>query len=227
MRSDGRGRSQRVAVVLATLSGGAALALAAVCSRVLRSTLLPQHQWAGGPLDVTAVAFTGVAALVVGLATAVARAVYAARSRGIDRLDGLRGARSLGAPVRTGLILVQAALSLVLLNGAAIFCGSFDAARKLDVGYAKENLLTVRLGTGWGGTLRLEAPGELPRTDGLDSAWRAWTSRRAAASRSGTARAPPGSSTRGSPGSSGPISPPSAVVCSWDGKRPLVRRWSA
>ncbi|MCY3842520.1 MAG: ADOP family duplicated permease [Acidobacteria bacterium] len=139
-------------LVLATLSGGAALALAAVASRVLRTTLLPEHQWAAGPLDATAVAFTGVAALVVGLATAVAPAVYAARSRGIDRLDGLRGARSLGAPVRTGLIVVQAALSLVLLNGAATFYGSFDAARKLDVGYAKENLLTVQMGTGWGGT---------------------------------------------------------------------------
>ena len=144
-------------LVLATLSGGAALGLAAVASRVLRSTLLPQHQWAGGPLDSMAIAFTAVAAFVVGLATAAAPAVYAARSGGIDRLDGLRGARALGAPVRTGLIVVQAALSLVLLNGAAIFYGSFDAARKLDVGYAKENLLTVQMGTGWGGTPREES----------------------------------------------------------------------
>ena len=192
-------------LVLATVSGVAALGVAAIAGRVLRSALLPQHQWTGGALDVTAIAFTGVAALVVGLMTAAFPAVYAARARALDRLDGLRGARSLGAPVRTGLIAVQAALSLVLLNGAAVFYGSFDAARKLDVGYAKENLLTVRLGTGWGGTplaestidametrvrllpgvldvaqttaapmtlvkagllLRVEAPGELPRTGG-------------------------------------------------------------
>ena len=101
--------------------------------------------------------------------------------------------------------MVQAALSLLLLNGAAIFYRSFDAARELDVGYAKENLLTVRLGEGWGAppleestidslearvrslpgvldvaqttaapmmmimaslALRVEAPGQLPRTDG-------------------------------------------------------------
>ena len=192
-------------LVLSTLAGVAALGLAAVASRVLRSTLLPGHQWAGGLLDVTAVAFIGLAVLAVGLLTAVFPAVYAARARGIDRLDGLRGARSLGAPVRTGLIVFQAALSLLLLDGTAIFYRSFDAARQLDVGYAKDNLLTVRLGEGWGATpleestidtlearlrslpgvldvaqttaapmmmikaglpLRVEAPGELPRSGG-------------------------------------------------------------
>ena len=133
-------------VVLAALSGVAALGVAAVTSRVLRATLLPRHQWAGAPLDATAIAFTGAAVLAVGLAAAVLPALYAARSRGIERLDGLRGARPLGTPVRTGLIVVQAALSLVLLNGAAMFYGSFEAAREVDVGYARENVLTVELG---------------------------------------------------------------------------------
>ena len=133
-------------VVLAALSGVAALGVAAVASRVLRVTLLPRYQWAGDTVDVTAVAFTGVAVLAVGLVAASFPAVYAARGRGIERLDGLRGARSLGAPVRTGLIVVQAALSLVLLDGAALFYRSFEAARQLDIGYARENLLTVRLG---------------------------------------------------------------------------------
>ena len=76
-------------LVLATVSGGAALALAAVASRVLQSTLLPEHQWAAHPPDVTAIAFTGVAALAVGLATAVAPAV------GVDELSRRRGQRYL------------------------------------------------------------------------------------------------------------------------------------
>ena len=135
-------------VVLAALSGAAALALAAVAGRVLRDTLLPRFWWADGPLDVTAITFAGVAALAVALVAALFPAVYAARSRGIARLDGLRGARALGAPVRTGLIIVQAALSLVLLDGAALFYRSFEAARQLDIGYAKEKLLTVWLGRG-------------------------------------------------------------------------------
>ena len=36
------------------------------------------------------------------------------------------------------MIVVQAALSLVLLSGAAVFYRSFEAARQVDVGYAKE-----------------------------------------------------------------------------------------
>ena len=133
-------------VVLAALSGVAALGVAAAAGRVLRVTLLPRYQWAGGIVDVTAIAFTGVAVLAVGLVAALLPALYAARGRGIERLDGLRGARSLGAPVRTGLIVVQAALSLVLLDGAALFYRSFETARQLDLGYARQNLLTVRLG---------------------------------------------------------------------------------
>ena len=133
-------------VLLAALSGAAALGVAAAAGRLLRATLLPRYQWAGDIVDVTALAFTGVVVLAVGLVAALFPALYAARSRGIERLDGLRGARSLGAPVRTGLIVVQAALSLVLLDGAALFYRSFEAARQLDIGYARQNLLTVRLG---------------------------------------------------------------------------------
>jgi predicted permease len=147
-------------LALAGLSGIAALAVAALTGHALRRTLLPSYQWAQDSLGVTAVGFTGIAVLGVGLATALAPAVYAARSRGIEKLDTSRGASALGMPVRTGLIVVQAALSLVLLSGTAVFYRSFEAARQLDVGYAKEHLLTVTLGSFHGDT----------RLDGLDGA---------------------------------------------------------
>ena len=134
-------------VLLAALSGVAALAVAAAAGRVLRTTLLPGYNWAGGPVDVPLMAFTGVTVLLVGLAAALAPALHAARARGLDRLDGLRGARA-GSPVRNGLIVVQAALSIVLLVGGGLFLRSFEAARRVDIGYAKENLLTVTLAGG-------------------------------------------------------------------------------
>ncbi|MCY4511702.1 MAG: ABC transporter permease, partial [Acidobacteria bacterium] len=131
-------------VLLAALSGGAALAVAPAAGRVLRVNLLPRYNWAGGPVDAPLMAFTGVTVLLVGLAAALAPALYAARTRGLDRLDGLRGARA-GSPVRSFLIGAQAALSIVLLVGGALFLRSFEAARRVDIGYAKENLLTVNL----------------------------------------------------------------------------------
>ena len=134
-------------VLLAALSGVAALAVAAAAGRVLRVTLLPRYNWAGGPVDAPVMAFTGGTVLLVGLAAAIAPALYAARARGLDRLDGLRGARA-GSPVRNGLIVVQAALSIVLLVGGGLFLRSFEAARRVDIGYAKENLLTVSLDGG-------------------------------------------------------------------------------
>ncbi|MCY3931113.1 MAG: ABC transporter permease [Acidobacteria bacterium] len=147
-------------LALAALSGVVALAVAAATGDALRRTLLPSHQWADDPLGATAVGFTAIAVLGVGLAAAVAPAVYAARSRGIEKLDSSRSASALGTPVRTGLIVVQAALSVVLLSGTAVFYRSFEAARKVDVGYAKEHLLTVTLGSFHGDT----------RLDGLDGA---------------------------------------------------------
>ena len=144
-------------VLLAVLSGVAALAVAAVAGRVLRVTLLPRYNWAGGPVDAPVMVFTGVAVILVGLAAALAPALYAARARGFDRLDGLRGARA-GSPVRNALIVVQAALSIVLLVGGGLFLRSFEAARRVDIGYAKENLLTVSLVGGGLRSLMSETP---------------------------------------------------------------------
>ena len=144
-------------VLLAAFSGVAALAVAAVAGRVLRVTLLPRYNWAGGPVDSRVMAFTAFTVLLVGLAAAVAPALYAARARGLDRLDGLRGVRA-GSPVRNGLIVVQAALSIVLLVGGALFLRSFEAAQRVDIGYAKENLLTVNLVGGGFRSLMNETP---------------------------------------------------------------------
>ena len=82
-------------VLLAALSGVAALGVAAAAGRVLRVTLLPRYQWAGGVVDETAVAFTGAAVVAVGLVAALFPALYAARG------GSSRGSTACGAPVRS------------------------------------------------------------------------------------------------------------------------------
>jgi len=64
-------------LALAALSSVVALAVAAATGDALRRTLLPSHQWADDPLGATAIGFTATAVLGVGLAAAVAPAVYA------------------------------------------------------------------------------------------------------------------------------------------------------
>ena len=56
--------------------------------------------------------------------------------------------------MRNGLIVMQVALSIVLLVGGGLFLRSFEAARRVDIGYAKENLLTVNL---FGGFMNLRS----------------------------------------------------------------------
>ena len=137
-------------LVLATVSGGTAVIVAAVAGSAL-SVMLPGYGQAEDALNASALGFTSLTVLLVGLCAAVAPAVYAARSRHVERLDNSRGASALGTPVRASLIVVQTTLSLVLLIGTAVFYRSFEAARQVDVGYAKEHLLTVSLG-GFGGS---------------------------------------------------------------------------
>ena len=135
-------------VVLAALSGTVALGVAALAGRALRVTLLPGYQWSSDPLEATEIAFAAVAALVVGLVASAFPAIYAARGRAIQTLDRLQAGRTPSAPIHTTLIVIQAALSLTLINGAFVFYRSFEAARQVDIGYARDSLLTVRLGQG-------------------------------------------------------------------------------
>jgi putative ABC transport system permease protein len=83
---------------------------------------------------------TAIAALLFGLAPAV-RAVGgkladALRDRGADS-GGLRGNR-----LRTGLVVTEVALSLVLLIGAGLMVRSFAEIRRVHPGFETENVIT-------------------------------------------------------------------------------------
>jgi predicted permease len=133
-------------LVLAVTSGALALAVAAASGRILRATLLPRHHWASDPVDNTVLLFAGLTAVTIGLAAGLTSALVAARHGGLSELRGsVRVARAVRSPIRSTLLVFQSALSLMLLIGAMLFYRSFDAARQVDIGYAREHLLTVVL----------------------------------------------------------------------------------
>jgi predicted permease len=90
--------------------------------------------------------FVGLAVALAGIATGLAPAFHAGR---LDVTRFLRiGAREgtlQRSPLRASLLVVQAALSVLLLVAAGLFVRSVDEARHLHMGYDVDRLLVVRL----------------------------------------------------------------------------------
>ncbi|HEY4305479.1 MAG TPA: ABC transporter permease [Gemmatimonadaceae bacterium] len=128
-------------IVLESLSLASIAAVVAVLvgswgATLLRAMVLPSVHWAtpawNAHLLLTAIPTALVTGLVAGIAPAsaafdqdVATALKAAsRSTTLSR-----------SRLRVGLIVLQGALSVVLLIGAGLFIRSFNAVRSIDVGY--------------------------------------------------------------------------------------------
>jgi predicted permease len=129
-------------VLLALIAGGAALVVALWGGAVLRTLLMPNVSWATPPVDVRVLAFTATVACVVGL---LAGLVPALQMTGHDLVGSLKagwrdrtGGRSL---VRMGLILVQAAFTVILLVGAGLFIRSLYNARAMDPGFDADRII--------------------------------------------------------------------------------------
>ncbi len=107
--------------------------------------------------DLRVLAFTAAVTVLTGMLFGLAPAFQAARVDVISSLkDTARGAGGAGgAPgrlrLRKALVVAQVALSLVLLVGATLFVRSLQKLRGVDLGYARENLLIVRVDPVTGG----------------------------------------------------------------------------
>jgi predicted permease len=94
-----------------------------------------------GPVLAFAVGISVLAAVLFGLAPAW-------RSTAVDPAAGLRGdgGRTTGRPVlRRALVVVQVALSVVLVSLAGLFGASLDRLRAVDVGFRNQNVLAFKL----------------------------------------------------------------------------------
>jgi putative ABC transport system permease protein len=131
-------------LVLAVLGATAGLLVAHWGGGVLRATLLPNVDWGSTLADPRVLAFTGTAALAAGILTGVVPAFQSVRS---DVAAALKsgGARSglHRSRLRTGLLVFQAALSVMLLVGAGLFVRSLRNVRTLDLGYDPDRVVFV------------------------------------------------------------------------------------
>ena len=131
-------------LMLAVGGGGVALLVAYWGGNLLRATLLPTVTWVESPLDWRVAAMTAAATLLTGIITGMAPAIQASRPA---PAQALRGGAAEGAPrgtrLRSGLLVAQAALSLMLLVGAGLFVQSLRRVVQTDLGYRPDRLLVA------------------------------------------------------------------------------------
>jgi predicted permease len=144
----GRGRliSQLLteSVLLAMLAGGAAIVVAYWGGSLLRALVMPEVTWVTPPVDGRVLALTAVVALAVGVAAGLLPAVQMTRPDLTGSLKaGWRDRAGSRSFARSGLLLIQAAFSVLLLVGAGLFVRSLHNARTMDVGFALDRTILV------------------------------------------------------------------------------------
>lgn len=132
--------------LLLTLCGGAAALVVAQwgsagLGRLLASTTAPATP---GLLDLRTVAFTFMITVVVGVAIGLAPLQLARIDLAQTLRGGVRGGMSQGHRLRGALLVVQAALSIVLLIGAGLFVRSLQAVVDAPMGYDAGRVLLVQ-----------------------------------------------------------------------------------
>jgi predicted permease len=146
----GRGRLLRLLVleslVLASLGGAAAVFVAKWGGELVRLVLFAGVEWVDSPVDARVVAYTAVAALATGLLAGLAPALQASNPRLTGALkEGTREGRVHRSGARQALLLVQAALTVVLLVGTGLFVRSLRRIEALPLGMDVDRVLVATL----------------------------------------------------------------------------------
>ena len=131
-------------VVLALVGGAAAGASGLVTGAALRAQLAPDVHFAESPFDWRVIVFTLAGALAAGLVSAI---VPALRASNPDVTTFLKSGAQSGlvqrSGLRTGPLIVQTALSVVLLVGAALFVRSLWKIDSVRIGYDADRLFSA------------------------------------------------------------------------------------
>lgn len=134
------------ALLIAMAGTAAALLVAKWGGGALRTMVFPQMQWATSTVNPRVMLFSLACALVVALVATVAPAIRMTRS---DVARALRSAApqlamSTGR-LRQGLLVLQVALSVLLIAGGAVFAQSLRRAYEFDLGVDLNRLVMTRL----------------------------------------------------------------------------------
>jgi putative ABC transport system permease protein len=131
-------------VILAVFGGMLGMVIAHWGGAALRAGLLPQSEAAGGFQDLRTVAYAALAALAVGLLTGIAPIIQARRA---DLTSDLKAGTREGtfgrSRMRVGLLIVQGALSVILLVGAGLFVRSLGNVKNIRLGYDVDPVMMV------------------------------------------------------------------------------------
>jgi predicted permease len=136
--------------LLAAIGAVAGLIAGMVGSRLLVSQLSPS----GDPmvltlaLDGRVIGFTAAVAAMTAVGFGTVPAFRATRIAPIDAMKGARAASALGrAGVSRGLVVVQVALSLVLLCAAGLFLETFRRLSDVPIGFDADRVLVATVDT--------------------------------------------------------------------------------
>ena len=134
--------------VLLALAGGAFGVLLAYWAlgavSTLGADLIPRV--AEIRLDVVALTFSLVIALVTGLAIGVLPALQAARVNVNETLkESSRGSTGGGQKLRAGLLVAEVSLSLVLLIAAGLLLTSFARLQRVEPGFSPDGVFTAQI----------------------------------------------------------------------------------
>ena len=123
-------------MLLALIAGGVALIGAWWGGTILRSMLMPNVQWYESVLHWRVMLFALAVTLLAGAVAGLIPALQSSRPDLTGALkEGAREGTAHRSRLRHGLVVVQAAFSVVLLVGAALFVRSLNKVRALDLGY--------------------------------------------------------------------------------------------
>ncbi|HVT40307.1 MAG TPA: ABC transporter permease, partial [Gemmatimonadaceae bacterium] len=133
-------------LAVAMIGGAAAVVVAIWGGGVLRQILLPAVHWAEPAVGMRVAAFTAAIALLAGVAAGLVPALRASRPDLTSALKaGAREGTFRRSRLQTGLMVVQGALSVVLLAGAGLFVESLRHVEGVDIGYDADRLVLANV----------------------------------------------------------------------------------